>query len=566
VAFGKDVPWQFEFEEEFSWEETRDQLKAIADVKKDMESEKTMDRLICGDVGYGKTEVALRAIFKCLMSGYQAAVLTPTTILTQQHFQTFKDRMSNYPFKVEALSRFRSKAEQREILKKLKSGELDVVIGTHRLIQSDVKFKNLGLLVIDEEQRFGVKHKEKIKKMKTNVDVLSMTATPIPRTLHLSLIGVRDISVIATPPKGRIPIEVIVSEENDEIIRQAIDDELKRDGQIYIIHNRIESIKTVENNLLRIFPKLRIAILHGQMDTDIIEETMVDFIQKKYDALLATTIIENGLDIPNVNTLIITDADKFGLAQMYQIKGRIGRTTKQAFAYFLHKGQSNLSAIAKKRLSMIALHKELGAGFKIAMNDLEIRGAGNIIGTEQHGIIMDIGYELYCKLLVEMIKYIQKNNIMPSDEFNFSEEMITINTNKSCYIPEDYIKDSKTKIEIYKKLSYCYELKTLKNIIDEINDRFGKPPVQMLNLITAVELKIFAFENKISEIIFSEKNIKFSVKDDILKNKIFKFGYEFEKDRNNPSSFFLKCAYSFDTQIETLKQLIRKYRMLPVDM
>ncbi|HPG30649.1 MAG TPA: transcription-repair coupling factor, partial [bacterium] len=520
IKFLKDTPWQLEFEEEFSWEETRDQLKVIDEVKKDMESEKVMDRLVCGDVGYGKTEIAVRAVFKSAASGYQSAALVPTTILASQHYNTFKDRFANYPFKVEELSRFKSKSEQKSIIKKLESGEIDVIIGTHRLLQKDIKFRKIGLLVIDEEQRFGVKYKEKIKQMKSNIDVLSMTATPIPRTLHMSLMGARDISVITTPPKGRIPIEVITAEDTDDIIKEAVTNELKRNGQIYFIHNRIDNIRNVEARLNRIIPEAKIAVIHGRFEPEQIEDAMIDFIEKKYDILLSTTIIENGLDIPNVNTLIITEADKFGLAQMYQIKGRIGRTNVQAYSYFLHKGQHSISDIAKKRLSMIAQHKELGAGFKIAMNDLEIRGAGNIIGTEQHGIIVDIGYELYCKLLAEMIKYLQKHNKL-QDDFNVLDREIIIETKKSCYIPDDYISDSKTKIEIYKKLSVCYDENSLSVITGEIIDRFGRLPEPVSNLIEAVDLKIFAFNNNIEKILFKNDFIEivFVSKDEILKLK-----------------------------------------------
>jgi len=520
IRMAPDTPWQLEFESEFAWEETRAQLRAISEIKRDLESGKTMDRLLCGDVGYGKTEVALRAAFKCLMNNYQVAILTPTTILTHQHYLTFSDRLRRYPFKIEMLSRFKTPKEQKQILNRLAQGDIDIIIGTHRLLQNDVKFKNLALLIIDEEQRFGVKHKEKIKQMRNNIHILSMTATPIPRTLHLSLTGIRDISIIDTPPKGRLPVQVFVSEDTDEIIQKAILTELSRKGQVYYIHNRIETINSIQTRIQRLAPQARTVILHGQMRTDDIENIMYDFIQHKYDVLISTTIIENGLDIPNVNTLIVSDCDKFGLAQLYQIKGRIGRTTLTAFAYFLHKGQAALNADAKKRLAAITMHTELGAGFKIAMEDLEIRGAGNIIGLEQHGVIVDIGYELYCKLLAEMIKYLQKNKQLPlTDNFEFSNNKPLIRLFESAYINDDYIKDSTVKIELYKKLSICENIEDLENIKNETIDRFGNLPTVVNNLFIAVKLRILAEQYNLSEISINEDKIK--LKTNQLPNLLF---------------------------------------------
>ncbi|HON56161.1 MAG TPA: transcription-repair coupling factor, partial [bacterium] len=566
IRFLEDTPWQLEFEEAFSWEETPDQLRAIEEIKSDMESDKNMDRLLCGDVGYGKTEVAARAIFKCLMSNYQAAILCPTTILAQQHYNTFKDRLAGYPFKVEMLSRFKTPKEQKEIIKKLKGGEVDVIIGTHRLLQADVKFKNLGLLVIDEEQRFGVRHKEKIKQLKYSVSVLTMTATPIPRTLHISLLGIRDISIIQTPPKGRIPVKVIVSEINDKIIKEAIEFELARGGQVFFMHNRIEDLEKIKLKINALIPYCKIAILHGQLNPEEIENRMLDFINKKYDLLLSTTIIENGIDIPNVNTLIVSDSDRYGLSQLYQIKGRIDRTDIQAYAYFLHKGQNLLSSDSKKRLAVLSRYTELGAGFKIAMSDLSIRGAGNIIGTEQHGLIIEIGYELYCKLLTETIRRLLMDNQISYEEIEIDEPQINIQIQDSAYIPDEYIEDSKTKIEIYKKLSRCLNYEDYYSLIKELFDRFGKPPMPVNNLLAIVELKIIAYQNNISEISFKQNKVKIKTSNIELLQKI-KFDRDTHSDEGTPNIFYFKILdnYTLDEKIDFLKSKLKKIKMTPLN-
>ncbi len=407
-AFEKDTVWQKEFEAEFPFEETPDQKKAIFEVKKNMESKRPMDRLICGDVGYGKTEIALRAAFKAVMSGKQAAFLVPTTILAEQHFLTLTERVKNFPISVELLSRFKTKKEQKEVVEKLKSGTCDIVIGTHRLLSKDVKFKDLGLVIIDEEQRFGVRDKEKLKKLRYLVDVLTLTATPIPRTLYMSLVGLRDISIISTPPKQRLPIETVVTPYNENIIKDAVQKELERGGQVYFVHNRVRTIDKVKEHLEGILPGVRFGQVHGQMPSHILEERMLKFMRGEIDCLVTTTIIESGLDIPNVNTLIVDRADRFGLSSLYQLRGRIGRfkQKRKAYAYFMIPARYALSSDAQRRLEAIAAYTELGSGFKIAMEDLEIRGAGNLLGSEQSGFISQVGFDLYCRLLHEAVKEI----------------------------------------------------------------------------------------------------------------------------------------------------------------
>jgi len=484
-AFSPDTVWQHEFEEAFYYEETPDQLRAIAEIKKDMESSKPMDRLLCGDVGYGKTEVAMRAAFKAVMDGKQVAVLVPTTILAQQHFLTFTERFAGFPVTIKVLSRFQSPKEQATVVAGVLDGKVDILIGTHRMLSSDVHFKNLGLLIIDEEQRFGVTHKEKIKEIRKNIDVLTLTATPIPRTLHMSLAGVRDMSIIETAPQGRFPIRTHVLEYNDEVIREAIQRELDRNGQVYFVYNRVESIEPMASHLQSLIPKARIMIGHGQMDEEQLERVMLDFYDGEADILLCTTIIETGLDIPNVNTLIVYDADRFGLAQLYQLRGRVGRSHRIAHAYFCYRKDKVLSENAEKRLAAIREFTELGSGFKIAMRDLEIRGAGNLLGPEQHGQIGAVGFEMYCRLLEEAIRE-KKGEVVPE----LPEPVVEIPVD--AYIPSGYISDHKQKVEIYKKMAAIQSNEAAEAIMDELTDRFGDPPQSVLNLIYLAKIKLMA--------------------------------------------------------------------------
>ncbi len=485
VGFAPDTVWQHEFEEAFFYEETPDQLRSIQEIKQDMEREKPMDRLLCGDVGYGKTEVAMRAAFKAIMSGKQVGVLVPTTILAQQHYLTFRERFAGFPVNIKVLSRFQSAREQDLTVDGMLKGEVDLVIGTHRLLSSDIHFKDLGLLIIDEEQRFGVAHKEKLKELRKNVDVLTLTATPIPRTLHMSLVGIRDISIIETPPQGRYPIRTHVLEYNEEIIREAIQRELDRDGQIYFVYNRVETIERMASYLQNLLPKARIAIAHGQMDEDELERVMMDFYDNEADLLVCTTIIETGLDIPNVNTLIVYDADRFGLSQLYQLRGRVGRSNRIAHAYFCYRKDKILSENAEKRLAAIREFTELGSGFKIAMRDLEIRGAGNLLGPEQHGQIAAVGFELYCRLLEEAIRE-KKGEIAPE----LPEPVIEIPVD--AYIPSQYIADNKQKVEMYKKAALAQTGEAVEGFAAELIDRFGDPPGPVANMIALAQIKVLA--------------------------------------------------------------------------
>jgi len=484
-SFSEDTVWQQEFEEAFPYEETPDQDKAIIDVKRDMEDNSPMDRLLCGDVGYGKTEVAIRAAFKTVMEGKQTAILVPTTILAQQHFNTFKDRMENYPINIEMISRFRTAREQKDVLRKLALGKVDIVIGTHRLLSKDIIFDDLGLLIVDEEQRFGVTHKEKLKDFKRNVDVLTMTATPIPRTLHMALVGVRDMSVIETPPENRYPIRTYIREFNPELIRDAIRKELAREGQVYFVHNRVEDIEKKADLIKKLVPKCRVAVAHGQMNEHKLEKIMVNFYHQQYDVLVCTTIIETGLDVPTVNTIIINRAEQMGLAQLYQLRGRVGRSNKIAYAYLMYEKDRILPEIAEKRLKAIKEFTNLGSGFKIAMRDLEIRGAGNLLGAEQHGHIASVGFSLYCKLLDDAVGELKGKNLDDKNE-------VELKYNIDAYIPEQYIADSQQKIEIYKKITKMKKESDSTDIIDELIDRFGEPPEEVMNLIRISQIKIKA--------------------------------------------------------------------------
>lgn len=489
-AFDRDTPYQREFEAQFEYEETADQLRAIAEIKKDMEKPQPMDRLLCGDVGYGKTEVAIRAAFKAAIEGKQVAVLVPTTILAQQHFETFTERFADYPINIQVLSRFRSKKEQAETLRGLKNGTVDIIIGTHRLLSADVKFHQLGLLVVDEEQRFGVTHKEKIKQLKTNVDVLTLTATPIPRTLHMSMIGVRDLSVIETPPENRFPVQTYVLEYSNTLVREAIERELARGGQVYFLFNRVQGIYQMAEQIATLVPEARIAVAHGKMAEQELEKTILDFLDGEYDVLVSTTIIETGVDIPNVNTLIVNEADKLGLSQLYQLRGRVGRSSRIAYAYFTYQPDKVLSEVAEKRLQSIKEFTELGSGFKIAMRDLAIRGAGNLLGAEQHGFIASVGFELYSQMLAEEIKKRKEaSGDNEREESKFVETHCDFNIN--AYLPSEYIADSIQKIEIYKKVAGIKQLDEAADLYDELLDRFGEPPQAVLNLLAVARIKVY---------------------------------------------------------------------------
>jgi transcription-repair coupling factor (superfamily II helicase) len=481
--FSPDTVWQKEFEEAFPYEETQDQLNAIEATKRDMESSKIMDRLICGDVGYGKTEIAIRAAFKAVSDGKQVVFLVPTTILAQQHYNTLVQRMKDFPISVDVLSRFRTASEQKKTLERLKKGSLDIVVGTHRVLSKDVKFKNLGLLIVDEEQRFGVTHKEKIKQLKKDIDVLTLTATPIPRTLHMSLIGIRDMSILDEPPVDRLPIQTYVLEHNDEIIREAINRELSRGGQVYYVFNRVNGIDEVANNIAKLVPEANIAFAHGQMNERELEKIMYDFISGEIDVLVSTTIIETGMDISNVNTMIIDDADRLGLSQLYQLRGRVGRSNRTAYAFLMYRRDKMLKEVAEKRLHAIKEFTELGSGFKIAMRDLEIRGAGNLLGAEQSGHMEAVGYDLYCKMLNEAVKYMKGET---TEEETFET---TVDMEMDAYIPATYIKNEVQKLDVYKRIAEIENEEELMNMQEELLDRFGDMPSAVNNLLNIALIK-----------------------------------------------------------------------------
>ncbi|OUN00508.1 MAG: transcription-repair coupling factor [Paenibacillaceae bacterium ZCTH02-B3] len=490
-AFSKDTPYQQEFEALFPYEETPDQLRAIEEVKRDMESPRPMDRLLCGDVGYGKTEVAIRAAFKAVMDGKQVAVLVPTTILAQQHYETFRERFSGYPITIRVLSRFRSRKEQTETLRGVRTGAVDILIGTHRMLSKDVQFKDLGLLIVDEEQRFGVSHKEKLKKLKTNVDVLTLTATPIPRTLHMSLLGVRDLSLIETPPENRFPVQTFVAEYSPALVREAIERELARGGQVYYVYNRVQGIYQIAEQVRRLVPDARIVVAHGQMPEAELERAILDFLDGEYDVLVSTSIIETGVDIPNVNTLIVHDADKMGLAQLYQLRGRVGRSNRIAYAYFTYTPDKVLNEAAEKRLQSIKEFTDLGSGFKIAMRDLAIRGAGNLLGPEQHGFIASVGFEMYTQMLAEEIRK-RKAGLTGEESEPEQPVSVQLDLGVDAYLPSEYIYDSAQKIEIYKKVAAAEDTGDIDELLDEMKDRFGEPPRAALNLLAVARLKVYA--------------------------------------------------------------------------
>jgi len=508
-AFSRDSVWQQELEASFPYVETPDQLTVQQQVKEDMEKSKPMDRLVCGDVGYGKTEIAVRAAFKAVMDGKQVAVLVPTTVLAEQHHATFSQRFSAFPVKIEVLSRFRTPKEQQAILDGLANGTVDICIGTHRLLQKDVVFKNLGLLIIDEEQRFGVVHKEHLKKMRQEVDVLTLSATPIPRTLHMSLVGVRDMSVMETPPEDRLPVKTYVAEYDERLVREAVLREMERNGQVFFVHNRVQSIAFVAGRLQLLVPEARIAIAHGQMPEDKLEKVMTDFVQGQADVLVCTSIIESGLDMPNVNTLIVNQADKFGLTQLYQLRGRVGRGTNLAYAYFLYDKGKLLTEVAEKRLKTIFEATELGAGFGIAMKDLEIRGAGTLLGVRQSGHISAVGFNLYTQLLAQAVEDLKARRAgKPVEEVKASHlPPPTIDLPLPAYIPEDYVDDLNTRLSLYQKLVKVDRLEQIETLAQEFSDRFGTPPREVENLLYGVKIKVLGAKASIESITMEEGQI-----------------------------------------------------------
>ncbi len=522
-AFAPDNKWQDEFERSFLYKETADQLTAIAATKADMESERPMDRLICGDVGFGKTEVAIRAAFKAVMNGKQVAILVPTTVLAQQHYQNFRERMSDYPVSIGMLSRFRTPTEQRRTVQGLKEGSVDIVIGTHRLISKDVQFKNLGLVVIDEEQRFGVLHKEKFKQQFNLVDLLTLSATPIPRTLYLSLMGAKDMSTLETPPLNRIPVETMIAGYDERIIRDAIKRELQRQGQVYFLHNRVQSIERIAERVRMLCPGARVEIGHGQMDEDELESVMQRFVSGETDVLVSTTIIESGLDIPNANTIIIDRADRFGLADLYQLRGRVGRAQNKAYAYLMLPREMMTTGEARKRINAIKQYSSLGAGFKIAMRDLEIRGAGNILGTAQSGHIVAVGFELYCQLLKQAIAKMKGSKVKPRVDVQLRLDFIATNeaeylmTNDAtddmqtqlapAFLPVSYIQQPQTRIQAYKKLSEINNQQQLDQLRKAWRDRFGVFPKAVEHLLLLAEVKLMAAARKITKLEVKERKL-----------------------------------------------------------
>ena len=503
-SFCKDTVWQREFEEMFPYEETQDQLRAIEDTKSDMESGKIMDRLICGDVGYGKTEIAIRAAFKAVSDGKQVVFLVPTTILAQQHYNTFTQRMMNFPISIDIMSRFKSPSEQKKTIERLKKGSLDILIGTHRVLSKDIVFKDLGLLIVDEEQRFGVSHKEKIKQMKGNVDVLTLSATPIPRTLHMSLVGIRDMSVLEEPPVDRLPIQTFVLEHNDEIIREAINREIARGGQVYYVHNRVNGIDEVATSIAKLVPDANVVFAHGQMKEHQLEKIMYEFINGEIDVLVSTTIIETGLDISNVNTMIIDDADRLGLSQLYQLRGRVGRSNRTSYAFLMYKRDKLLKEVAEKRLQAIKEFTELGSGFKIAMRDLEIRGAGNLLGAQQSGHMEAVGYDLYCKMLNDAVKGL-KGELNDEESFD-----TTIDMDVDAFIPSTYIKNEMQKLDMYKRVASIDNEEEFMDMQEEMMDRFGDIPSAVNNLLNIAFLKALAHQVYIIE--FKQKGLECTIK------------------------------------------------------
>lgn len=559
--FSEDFPWQQEFEEMFPYEETRGQIHSIEEIKKDMEKNKPMDRLLCGDVGYGKTEVALRAAFKAVMDSKQVAILVPTTILAQQHYNTLIERFEKYPMKVALLSRFKSSNEIKNSIDLIRKGLVDIVVGTHRLLSKDVVFKDLGLLIIDEEQRFGVKHKEKLKQLKENVDVLTLTATPIPRTLHMSLVGIRDMSVIEEPPEERYPIQTFVTEYNRALIRDAILKEISRGGQVYYVYNRVESIDKVAADLAQLVPEASFGVGHGQMTERTLEKVMVDFMDKKTDVLVCTTIIETGLDIQNVNTIFVHDADKMGLSQLYQLRGRVGRSNRIAFAYFIYQKDKVLSEIAEKRLRAIKEFTEFGSGFKIAMRDLEIRGAGNLLGVEQHGNIESIGYDLYVKYLGQAIQKLKGHEVV--------EKLDTsIDIKVDGYITNDYIEDEEQKIEIYKRISTIESIDDYRELIDELIDRYGDLPKAVESLMNISYIRSIASRNHIKNIVQIDKKVRLDYESidyiglDLIQALSETYGNMIQYDLTNNPSITISIKGDIINSLKTMLEKIDEFNSI----
>lgn len=529
-AFTPDGDMQREFETSFAYQETDDQLRSIVEIKKDMERARPMDRLLCGDVGYGKTEVAIRAAFKAIADGKQVAFLVPTTILAQQHHETLRERFQDYPINIGLLSRFRSKKQQTETIKGLKAGTVDIVVGTHRLLSKDIVYRDLGLLIIDEEQRFGVTHKEKIKKLKTNVDVLTLTATPIPRTLHMSMLGVRDLSVIETPPENRFPVQTYVMEYNGSLVREAIERELARDGQVYFLYNRVEDIERKAEEISMLVPDARVTYAHGQMTENELESVMISFLAGEFDVLVSTTIIETGVDIPNVNTLIVFDADRMGLSQLYQLRGRVGRSNRVAYAYFTYRKDKVLTEVAEKRLQAIKEFTELGSGFKIAMRDLSIRGAGNLLGAQQHGFIDSVGFDLYSQMLKEAIE--ERKGHLGAEV----KKSVEIDLEIDAYIPDTYIKDGHQKIEMYKRFRGLESLEDMEELQAEMLDRFGEYPDEVAYLFQIAEIKVYALLNGVDQIKQVKQEVTILVNELVTNSidgsKIFHIGSRFGRNVN----------------------------------
>ncbi|MBQ6895516.1 MAG: transcription-repair coupling factor [Clostridia bacterium] len=554
-VFSEDTPWQKEFEEKFIYDETPDQLRCIKEVKSDMEKGKCMDRLLCGDVGYGKTEVAIRAAFKCVMEGMQVAYLCPTTILAQQHYNTFSSRMGEYAMSVEMLSRFRTKKQQEKTISKLKSGSVDVVIGTHRLLQKDVSFKNLGLLIVDEEQRFGVGHKEKIKELKKNVNVLTLSATPIPRTLNMAMVGIRDLSVLSAPPSDRHPVQTFVMEHDEALIINAIKRELDRKGQVYYLHNRIDGIERVAAKIKETLPDARVAVAHGKMSENQLEEIMMHLLQGEIDVLVCTTIIETGLDVSNVNTIIIENADHLGLSQLYQLRGRVGRSNRLAYAYLTYNGGKILDATAHKRLMAIKEFTEFGSGFKIAMRDLEIRGAGNLLGHEQHGNMNLVGYDMYCMLLEQAVKEKKGENYVPPLE-------ITVDIKIDAFIPEKYVEYEQQRIDMYKKIATIENMEDYYDIQGEFIDRFGDIPKSVHNLLELAYIKSLCRKAEISDVIQNDASVSFIFTERADPQAVIKLLEEHSRDmrfvNGAKSKIIYKCKDNFLDNIKIILQSLVK--------
>lgn len=562
-AFSEDTEMQREFEAAFPYQETEDQLRCIVEIKQDMEKERPMDRLLCGDVGYGKTEVAIRAAFKAIMDGKQVAILVPTTILAQQHYETIRERFQEYPINIGLLSRFRTKKQQTETINGLKKGAIDIVIGTHRILSKDVVFHELGLLIVDEEQRFGVKHKEKVKQMKSNVDVLTLTATPIPRTLHMSMLGVRDLSVIETPPENRFPIQTYVMEYNPILVREAIEREMARGGQTFFLYNRVENIDKVARDLGMLVPEARVGVAHGKMTETELENIIVSFLEGEYDVLVSTTIIETGVDIPNVNTLIISNADRMGLSQLYQLRGRVGRSNRVAYAYFTYQKDKVLTEVAEKRLQAIKEFTELGSGFKIAMRDLSIRGTGNLLGSQQHGFIDSVGFDMYSQMLKEAIE---------ARKVGKEEESITpfdpeLTLKLDAYIPDEYINDERQKIEIYKHFRSLETDEEISDLKEELVDRYGDYPMEVENLFIVSSLKMYAKREKVESI--AEKNNKITLlvsetrSQAIDGSKLFELANEFGRNvqlgtENNKLKITVKYTDQSKERYQIVEDFIKK--------